>query len=421
MSSIMRLQSFQAATSILTLSSCLAVVVGYSQNARLGQCEAEHVPNTRDAGRRLLQKLSDNLTLSVAIEQPADDADDMLQVAAYKPEAFMSSSVAGQSVPITFVKNLVVNDTLLGGKLVHRPCYNPSLAVLPRDLAIVLDPKAYYVAAVRLSNPQCKRLGSRKFASINRLGGSSIFIMDADFNILQTSLITNVSGRKANVIDVRLFVTGEKVYISYWTPRPDFSFRVQELIVKHSFDGSIVASVGDMVPDFTLKRQRNIGVMQTAHGEWRALLWLADPMYIRPVPVGTTKTAASNRLAWRSEGKDIILHNNINPVELPELNAYLAVGHVALDNSRTVASFASKYVSFFMLFDNKPPFKLQHRSPPVCFPSQSDAARCEIIQFVMSVVLESPSSLLLSYGVNDCEAIIARMQLADMISFIRDR
>lgn len=414
--------SFVPSCAHVALSTCtcfalLAVLLAENPDERLGQCGVEPVPNMMDAGHGLLQKATDSLMPSVGIEESADDG----HGTTYKPEAYMASNFTGRN-PFVFdasfliVKRLVVKNTLPGGELVRLSCYNPSLAVLPRDLAIILDPKAYYVAAVRHSSPQCELLGSGKLASRKQSHGTSILIMDTGFNILKSSLITTAKGASTKVLDARLFVTREKVFVSFWTPHPDFSFRVRDLIVTHSLDGSIVASLGAMVPDFTRKRQRNLGLMQTPQGEWRTLLWLADPMDIRPVPVRET-TPASNRLFWGS--KDVTLHNNINPIELPELSAYLAVGHVALDHSKTVTRFSSKYVSFFMLFDSKPPFRLQHRSPPVCLPSQSDAARCETIQFIMSVVLESPSSLLVSYGVNDCEAVIARIQLADLISFIR--
>lgn len=70
-------------------------------------------------------------------------------------------------------------------------------------------------------------------------------------------------------------------------------------------------------------------------------------------------------------------------------------------------------MSVFLLAEGAAPFRVLAQSPPWCFPSPTDASRCESIQFVVSMIFsEDGSELLLGYGVNDCDARVQRVPLA---------
>ena len=77
--------------------------------------------------------------------------------------------------------------------------------------------------------------------------------------------------------------------------------------------------------------------------------------------------------------------------------------------------YGYKYLSKFVLFEASWPHRTTHISPSFCFPR---GKTCESIQVVCSLLLEG-SDLLISYGVNDCEAAVVRMPLVQALAFAR--
>jgi hypothetical protein len=81
-----------------------------------------------------------------------------------------------------------------------------------------------------------------------------------------------------------------------------------------------------------------------------------------------------------------------------------------------------QYTHFFYALEPHAPFRVVATSSEFCLQSQQNATDCESIQFVsgLSVAIDPedpsgtkpPQALLLSYGVNDCEAKVARFALA---------
>ena len=124
------------------------------------------------------------------------------------------------------------------------------------------------------------------------------------------------------------------------------------------------------------------------------------------------------------------LSNNGSPVELAN-GLLLAVGHFHTDTSvpydqthtatRGTTKYGNTYLHTFVLFQRHAPFAHCATSRPFCFPALDDPAKCEIIQFVMSIIRlpgNKNDTLLLSYGVNDCEAATVELTDQQILDFI---
>ena len=70
------------------------------------------------------------------------------------------------------------------------------------------------------------------------------------------------------------------------------------------------------------------------------------------------------------------------------------------------------YTHFFYALEPHAPFRVIATSREFCLQSEHNASDCESIQFVSGLNLVSgPESLLMSYGVNDCEAKVTKLPL----------
>ena len=82
-----------------------------------------------------------------------------------------------------------------------------------------------------------------------------------------------------------------------------------------------------------------------------------------------------------------------------------------------------------------PPFRLLATSSEFCLASAQDASDCESVQFISGIELEATGAdksnrtegrrmrnadtLLMSYGINDCEAKLARMPLSAVLQMLK--
>merc|ERR1712187_1008056 len=119
------------------------------------------------------------------------------------------------------------------------------------------------------------------------------------------------------------------------------------------------------VEDWYLAQERNIGFI-AKKGQLHVLWWLARPhVDVGPSPNPPRYTP------W---------HNNGSPLELPDHNAYLAIGHQH-DKGRTLAYFGERYFHFFVLFSKEVPHNVLQTSHSFCFPSAHNRSLCEFVQF----------------------------------------
>ena len=83
-------------------------------------------------------------------------------------------------------------------------------------------------------------------------------------------------------------------------------------------------------------------------------------------------------------------------------------------------SFGYRYTHFFYALEPHAPFRVVATSREFCLAAEQDAADCESIQFVSGLSLApGGATLLLSYGVNDCEARVGRVALARVWRMLR--
>jgi hypothetical protein len=115
------------------------------------------------------------------------------------------------------------------------------------------------------------------------------------------------------------------------------------------------------------------------------------------------------------------LHSN--GIMLPVGPQYLSVVHGHLSDHGGGARYGSHYLHYFVLLDGAAPFGLVAQSPPFCLPSAVNAALCDVVQFVMSLVPAHNHSdaLLMTYGVNDCDSFVVRLSLSNVLAFTLGR
>ena len=99
--------------------------------------------------------------------------------------------------------------------------------------------------------------------------------------------------------------------------------------------------------------------------------------------------------------------------------------------------YGYQYTHFFYTMEPHPPFRLLAASDEFCLSSAQDPSDCESVQFVSGINLEPSEpqwrkyaapgadyelearTLLLSYGINDCEAKLASLRLERVWAMLR--
>ena len=79
-----------------------------------------------------------------------------------------------------------------------------------------------------------------------------------------------------------------------------------------------------------------------------------------------------------------------------------------------------QYTHFFYALEPHAPFRVFATSREFCMASEQNPADCESIQFASGLTLApDASTLLLSYGINDCEAKVAKLPLSQVLGRLR--
>jgi hypothetical protein len=319
----------------------------------------------------------------------------------YSEESYVPLLSAGFSSIVSLPKFLLVPDpsgekTLAG--------FNPSLILLPPEMAFELIPGTRYAATVRHYEALCSTFGFlRERVPFN---GSTVLLLDEDLNPVGATHLAATN--RSNCQDVRLFVMGQQLLSScvvYEESYPwHFRWSLQQLHLEMANDMSLTAHFGEVLASY--QDQKNLGLVQ--HGDTLQVLWLlhegAADVYTQPLSL------ASRELTH--------FHNNINPVYVPEEGAYLCVSHTYLEGMESQFQ-RHHYAHRFVLVNDDLHHRVLRTSPPVCFPSAVKENACETVQFVMSVVRDG-GDLIIAYGINDCEAATVRVRLAAVLAFIRD-
>ena len=174
------------------------------------------------------------------------------------------------------------------------------------------------------------------------------------------------------------------------------------------------------------------------------LTWPSDPLALVPgVPSPRTSTPLKSRhlrgKLWPADASgdaqapviSTNMHNNVSPVRLKGAgddgrDILLVVAHAHGNSTKKTrvhgTSYGATYFHYFILTEADPPWRVLAQSEAWCLPSASNYRRCEIIQFVTAAILssdeiDSSTQLTLGFGVNDCDARVQHLPLADVLEF----
>ena len=81
--------------------------------------------------------------------------------------------------------------------------------------------------------------------------------------------------------------------------------------------------------------------------------------------------------------------------------------------------FGYAYTHFFYAVEVQSPWRTVATSGEFCLAADGAPTDCESVQFISSVELQEPQTLLLAYGVNDCQAKVARLSLERVWRMLR--
>eukprot|EP00746_Dinoflagellata_sp_MGD_P134814 gnl/MRDRNA2_/MRDRNA2_68704_c0_seq1.p1 gnl/MRDRNA2_/MRDRNA2_68704_c0~~gnl/MRDRNA2_/MRDRNA2_68704_c0_seq1.p1 ORF type:complete len:198 (+),score=36.14 gnl/MRDRNA2_/MRDRNA2_68704_c0_seq1:697-1290(+) len=123
-----------------------------------------------------------------------------------------------------------------------------------------------------------------------------------------------------------------------------------------------------------------------------------------------------------SEGDPWNWHNSANMLPLQDGSGeFLGMMHMHTDPTFTSYGwsgsnsflFGSGYTQRFFKLSAKPPFLIKAVGEQFCL--KREDGKCESVQMVMSMMLTSKDEILVSYGVNDCEARFASFSLSRIL------
>jgi len=307
--------------------------------------------------------------------------------------------------------------------------FNPSIVALPEGKEFNAGyEKARFVAVVRTHKlgSQCANLGIGATQTREALfkeeekNVTSLVLLDANFRPVTTLPQLDLPSGE----DARLLIENGKMLISYNTPIKNGRARdwhLQCLELASQGDGGLMATRAPLTnafPDLPaaikFSQAKNLGVINYKGKAY--LLFHANAKRTVTQPLFTLDENPVHGTSYHLSG---------NPVHIPEKGVYLSVLHKHKRTEKnSPAGSGVQYLHYFILMDDRPPFGLQKVSAPFCFPSQSPghANECEFIQFVGSMLRDpqDPQTLMISYGINDCESAIVRLPLEPVLESIRN-
>lgn len=341
------------------------------------------------------------------------------------------------------------------------PSFNTAIAKLSPSMQSRMPPGAEYLGAVRHAlNPQCDTLyseGHRKIATRNRSRETTLILMDKQLHPL-AHVFVNGDDWSPSAEDVRLHIHKNTVLASYMNYSGDTSdWNIVELIPdndKHVHSG-YPSKLHNDKKDTVTYYARALGPYIDPNGDeynelgrnfavfWRGRKvivqrWLAYSMRPSNLWRASHTTSLNEQVVAPIVTQSDILplhgivtlrtrenmHNS--GINLPLYDpitrevVFLSIGHGHATEKQHGALFGTHYFFYFVLLRSKAPFKSIAQSPPFCIPAHADPQKCDLIQFVMSAVLEDPGTVLLTYGVNDCESMAVRVAVEEIFRFARE-
>ena len=354
----------------------------------------------------------------------------------FDPRKFSVTPATRQTPPRAYSR---LDDSLPLGV----PSYNLALARLPAGVQARLPGRPPFLGSLRHNKGQCANLGS---ANLVQRSGTAFLFFGAD---LQPVL--NLTVRMAPspsfwrfVSDLRLFVAGDQVMVQFLrTADGAAHWTLGELTLTPAAPTagggvSVTFALRLLGPCLALPAR----TVLPPPGRNFALVTHGDTLFIHPWPlrvqrsppawtvagrpaaglaVAAAPAAEADRLRAVGLPDAALLHGNGILLDLgAAAGALLGMAHAYLSHRQGGALFGAHYMQYFYLVDRTPPYALQAQSPPFCIPAGHDAARCDLIQFVMSAVLvDRPDAVALTYGINDCESAAVLVARAEVLRFTR--
>ena len=166
---------------------------------------------------------------------------------------------------------------------------------------------------------------------------------------------------------------------------------------------------------------KNVGVVYNNNSSEAGLLYWIQPTLDIRFGSELSNSGAPRRGAYMVvddvvAGKRATMHNSIDPILLPGGKTVLAIGHTHADLG-TGTYWGNTYLHYFFLIDAATgDYNVLAHSKPFCFPSQTNALLCDTIQFASSAALSTTKeSLIIAYGVNDCQASMVHLTLSEVL------
>jgi hypothetical protein len=135
-----------------------------------------------------------------------------------------------------------------------------------------------------------------------------------------------------------------------------------------------------------------------------------------PDPLRHSNPYAFTRGQASNGAEQAKIHNGPSPIWIEELGLFLGVGHLrrGYGFGYGIYRWSHHYMSQFYTISGKEPFSIHHLSGEFCFESEQRPNDCEITQFVSSINRDG-DSLVVGFGVLDCEAYVTKLDLTSVL------
>ena len=339
-----------------------------------------------------------------------------------------------------------------------------------------LPPNVAWIATVCMTNSQCAWKDTPAQVQLFRLSNQDkpdtvqtvLLLLDQNFAVVQQSTIrlhiNHDWGKRVKykqqdrtqivaLDDARLFVHDGAVWVSY-REGPGFGYESQVLNPLHftwnHADGSNALDVTLVASETSFFCcGRNMALMENLQNpsQLMSLTWV-DPVTVewvnttaQPVPPPPKKRQMNNdhrrrltesslslgrRLGSAQTNKPHKSHihgTNAFMLHIPAANVFLGVAHFHRPNDRQsnpYARFGHHYTHAFYTVSAGPPFELRGLSAEFVYSATAAAADAEIIQFSSGLELSPDGqSIVLAYGINDCEAAVTTVPWSTVQSWLQ--
>jgi hypothetical protein len=223
-----------------------------------------------------------------------------------------------------------------------------------------------------------------------------------------------------SAVDARLFVIGSELHASYVNMWGDSKCRGHFLArINLQLNSSQPAA---FVSPQRLRSVRNGGIL--VHGK-RVTTELSD---VAPITEMVNMHTGAVSTSYPPLQFSTFMHNSMHPIWVPELAAFLGIGHRHLRegydaNGRVVHNAPFQYGSsyrhvFFTL--NATTRRINRFSREFCIAALDHSHACEGISFIMGAFRRNskPTTISFTYGINDCESALLTLSMARLHAFL---